>query len=238
MTFLDFLLRKDAVAADVHATTALGNEDPPRKPKKVTANTKLPVTGMTAAAMAETGQDPVSKAGARHSRADTTLLQTIHDHACSLGAKCPEAYDPLDPYAPGASYIKRDTDWSIPLTIAKADPDKRLIFGWASVVEKDGQPVIDKQGDIIPVEELEKAAYDFVLHSRENDDLHVGGPTGRCVESIVFTKEKQQALGIDLGKIGWWVGFKVDDDNLWAAHKRGERPEFSIGGGAVREPAA
>jgi hypothetical protein len=192
LSFFDFLMRKDAVAADVHATTALGDAERKRKPRKISPTTKLPVTDMTAAAMAEAARQSVDE-------------------------------------------VERNADWSMPLTIAKADPDKRLIFGWASVVEKAGLPVIDKQGDIIPVEELEKAAYDFVLHSRQNDDRHAGGPTGRCIESIVFTKDKQQALGIDLGKVGWWVGFKVDDDALWAAHKRGERPEFSIGGGAVRE---
>jgi hypothetical protein len=41
-----------------------------------------------------------------------------------------------------------DKRWKIPLKIVKADADQRLIFGWASVVEKDGRPVIDKQGDI------------------------------------------------------------------------------------------
>jgi hypothetical protein len=231
LTFFDFLLHKDAVATDVHATRALGDADErKRKPRKVSPTAKLPVTDMTAAALAEAGQRPIDKVGARHSRADMAMLQAIHDHACGLGASClPDGSDG------GQDDVERDADWSIPLTVAKADPDKQLIFGWASIVEKGGKPVVDKQGDIIPVEELEKAAYDFVLHSRQNDDRHIGGPTGRCVESMVFTKDKQQALGIDLGKVGWWVGFKVDDDDLWAAHKRGERPEFSIGGGAVRE---
>jgi len=43
----------------------------------------------------------------------------------------------------------------------------------------------------------------------------------------------------DQGRVidGWWVGFLVDDDGVWEAHKRGERPEFSIGGRAKREPA-
>lgn len=123
--------------------------------------------------------------------------------------------------------------WSTSFVITKADPDQRLIFGWASVVEKDGIAVIDKQGDVIPAEELEKAAYDFVLFSRRQGDMHDRTGVGRMVESMVFTREKQAALGIDLKKVAWWVGFRVDDDGLWAAHKRGERPEFSIGGAAV-----
>ena len=139
--------------------------------------------------------------------------------------------------APYSTALKRaGAEWSIPYEIAKMDAEQRLVFGWASVVTKDGTPVIDHQGDIIPVPELEKAAYDFVLYSREGDDLHVGGPTSRCVESMVFTKQKQELLGVDLGMEGWWTGFKVDSEPLWQAHKRGERPEFSIGGAGVRMP--
>lgn len=138
-------------------------------------------------------------------------------------------YKDLTPFS---NAMKRDSSWALPMTIAKADPDQRLIFGWASVVEQDGKIVVDKQGDIIPVEELEKAAYEFTLYSREGDDMHMRPRTSRMVESMVFTREKQAALGIDLKKVGWWVGFRVDDGALWDAVKRGERPEFSIGGAA------
>ena len=128
---------------------------------------------------------------------------------------------------------RKAASWQIPLEIKKFDPDKQLIFGWASVVEKDGKAIIDKQGDVIPVEELENGAYDFVLNSRSGGDMHARPNLARLVESMVFTKDKQKALGIDLGQVGWWTGFKVHDDELWAAHKRGERPEFSIGGSAI-----
>ena len=52
---------------------------------------------------------------------------------------------------------------------------------------------------------------------------------------MVFTRQKQEALGIDLGKVGWFVGFKVDDADVWAKIKSGERPMFSIAGKAKRE---
>lgn len=123
--------------------------------------------------------------------------------------------------------------WSLPLEIKKFVPDQQLIFGWASVIEKDGKVIIDKQGDVISVEELENAAYEFVLTSRDHGDMHKRTSTGKLVESMVFTIEKQEALGINLGQVGWWTGFKVNDRVLWEAHKRGERPEFSIGGAAV-----
>lgn len=125
--------------------------------------------------------------------------------------------------------LKR-AEWSVPVSVRKLDPERRQVFGWASVVEKNGELIIDKQGDIIPVDALEPAAYDFVLSSRAQTDMHERHGVGRLIESMVFTHEKQKALGVDLGMVGWWVGFQVDDDALWAAHKRGERPEFSIGG--------
>ena len=126
--------------------------------------------------------------------------------------------------------------WSIPFKIAKQDPDQKMIFGWASVSEIDGKLVIDKQGDIIEPEELEKAAYEFVLYSRQHGDMHVRKGTGRLIESMVFTKEKQEALGVDIGMVGWWAGWKIDDDGLWKDIRDGKRPELSIGGRAMRVP--
>lgn len=130
-------------------------------------------------------------------------------------------------------------DWSIPFEVAKADADHRLLFGWASIVEKDGRLVIDKQQDVILPDDLEKAAYDYVLSSREMDDLHTAPSTGRLVESMVFTKEKQEKLGIhgmlknSAGEVldtAWWCGWYADCDDMWAAIKSGKRPELSIGG--------
>lgn len=127
-----------------------------------------------------------------------------------------------------------DVEKRLTFQFAKADSEKRLVFGWASVATIYGEPVIDKQGDIIPPEELETAVYDYVLNCREQGDMHIDLAVGRLVESCIFTAEKQAALGIDLGKEGWWVGFYVDDDTTWDAIKRGERPEFSIGGSGTR----
>lgn len=137
---------------------------------------------------------------------------------------------------------KTNTDWSTTIQVAKVDPDQRLIFGWASVAQINGKDVIDKQGDIIPVDELERGAYEFTLYQRTHGDMHSKIGTGHLVESMVFTAEKA-ALGVtaknEKGETvyGWWAGFKVASDDLWAAHRRGERPEFSIGGRARAEQA-
>lgn len=129
------------------------------------------------------------------------------------------------------------------LKISKLDAEQQMVFGWASICQVDGKTIVDKQDDVIEPEEIEKAAYEFVLYSRQQGDMHMRKGVGRIVESVVFTAQKAEAglvaLEPDTGKqiFGWWVGFKVDDPKLWEAHKRGERPEFSIGGKAKREPA-
>lgn len=120
------------------------------------------------------------------------------------------------------------------LKIAKVDEDERTVFGWASVVTKGGKLIVDKQGDVIEPQVLESAAYDYMLDSRRHGHMHttVFEDSG-IIESMMFTAEKQKALGIDLGQEGWWVGYYVKHDDMWADIKAGKLPEFSIGGLAV-----
>ena len=79
--------------------------------------------------------------------------------------------------------------------------------------------------------------YDFVLNSRRGDEMHDFKTKAHCIESVVFTKEKQDAIGIDLGFEGAWVGFYVSDDELWAKVKDGTYPMFSIAGTATEVEA-
>ena len=122
------------------------------------------------------------------------------------------------------------------MEIKKLDPAQNLVFGWASVaITVDGETVIDKQGDIIPTDELEQAAYDFVLKWREADSNHDRITKGHVVESLVVTPEKLEALGLPAGSLqtGWWVGFKVDPATF-AKVQSGEFQMFSIEGTAQR----
>lgn len=121
--------------------------------------------------------------------------------------------------------------------IAKSDDEKMLAFGWASVsMRVDGEVIEDWQKDIVEPEELENAAYDFVLLYREGGEMHERGGTAVLIESVVFTEEKMKAMGIPEGTlpIGWWIGFKVLDEDVWEKVKDGTYPMFSIEGEAER----
>lgn len=127
------------------------------------------------------------------------------------------------------------------VSIIKMDEDRRLVFGWASVsIKVDGEQLEDLQKDIIDPEDLEGAAYEYVLNFRDTGEEHIPSlrKKGKLVESCVFTAEKQKAMGIPEGIIptGWWVGFKITDDTAWARVKSGQYRMFSIEGRANRIP--
>lgn len=122
--------------------------------------------------------------------------------------------------------------------ITKLDDENRLAFGWFSVAnDKDGNKIVDSQDDVIPIEELEKAAYKFVLNSRVGGEMHETIGVARLVESMVFTKAKLEMLGLPEGSLpeGWFGGFYIEDDDVWQKVKQYEYPAFSIGGRAIRE---
>lgn len=129
----------------------------------------------------------------------------------------------------------QDKNFRLEYKVTKVDEEQRVVFGWFSIVEENGQAVIDKHGDIIPVEDIEKAVYDFVENSRMAGEMHVNMGVGHLVESVFFSADKQMALGINLGKIGWWGGFRITDDEVWKKVKQGYYPSFSIGGSAQPE---
>ena len=114
--------------------------------------------------------------------------------------------------------------------ICKLDDDEQMAYGWASVATVDGVMVLDRQDDEIAVPDLREMAHDFIgkrvvgeLHQRTAD-------IGEVRESIVFDKRLQDALGIDLGREGWFIGVHVRDRATWDRVKSGELGAFSIAG--------
>ena len=122
--------------------------------------------------------------------------------------------------------------------VAKVDDDKQFVFGWASVaIDKDGDQVIDSHEHIIEPDDLELAVYQFVLVSREADERHTEAVQGHLIESLVVTPEKLGHMGLakDALPQGWWVGFYLPDEKVFAKVKAGEYEMFSIAGTARME---
>jgi hypothetical protein len=119
-------------------------------------------------------------------------------------------------------------------------PDLQMVFGYANVaVQEDGSWPIDWEGDVIPTDVLEAAAYNFVLkHGLLNQMHQWDTECGWLIESMVFTKEKMAALGIPEGTVpeAWFVGFYIPDPVVFAKVKNGEYNMFSIEGSAIRIP--
>lgn len=117
--------------------------------------------------------------------------------------------------------------------VLKRDDERRIVWGWASVISENGEPVVDSQGDIISPEEMNKMADEFMMNVRSGKSMHFGEDIGQFVHSFPVTKELSDAFGLGLNKEGWIVGLKVTDDKTWEDVKSGvygNMPSFSIGG--------
>jgi hypothetical protein len=127
--------------------------------------------------------------------------------------------------------------WELRGEVTKFSEADNNFFGWAYVThDEEGQLNVDKSGEFIPVpEDIEKAAYDFVLESRTGDVAHDMGEHSVMIESMVFTPEKCEALGIPDGYLptGWWAGFHTDNDELFSKVQKGEWM-FSIHGSSIK----
>ena len=112
-----------------------------------------------------------------------------------------------------------------------------LVSGWANIaVKANGDNPLDWSDDVIDPLTLEKAAMTFMQKYRGSGEMHQGFSKGIVVESIVFTKEKQKAIGIPEGVVpeGWFITVKITDPEVFAKVKSGEYRMFSIQGKAKR----
>lgn len=123
--------------------------------------------------------------------------------------------------------------------ISKADEEQQIVYGWAYVThDRHGNVVVDKSGDFIDeIAEIEKSALNFMLNHRASDLDHSNVKGGEVIESMVFTPEKMEAMGIEKGALpsGWWIGVKCSDEQ-WAGYKAG-RTAFSVHGRGTRKAA-
>jgi hypothetical protein len=137
--------------------------------------------------------------------------------------------------------VKKNVDFKITGEVSKMNDEKKQVFGWASVIEVNGEPVIDMQGDVMTIDTIEKAAYTYVHGSRKGGNQHQRNGeeplhVSDMIESFVLTPEKKSAMGLpDDVPTGWWVGFQINDDDTWDAYKNGKLKEFSIHGSGTRK---
>lgn len=117
----------------------------------------------------------------------------------------------------------------------KADTEGRFVRGWASVIEVDGNAVEDTQGDVIPMDELRKAAHRFVTDARVAKAMHEGSQVGEVVESVIIDNAFAKALGASTTQRGWWIGMHINDEGIRKRVKAGELKAFSIGGRGKRQ---
>ena len=132
-----------------------------------------------------------------------------------------------------------------PVAVTKSADEQQIVFGWANVsIRKDGSEVVDSQGENVPIEDLETAAYLFTMAFRESGEDHEGEAKGTLVESVVFTAEKQEALGLAKNEAGewplpqgWFVGFHYPEKADYETAKNA-KGMFSIQGRSLRVPVS
>ena len=191
----------------------------------------------------EAKKKPVSKAKTDYSPTGPAVPNNLPTSKGKLVAMAAQSAQPVAMKA--ADRLKQQVTKSVDITwegeFSKFDTDKRQVFGWASIVELNGEPVVDLQGDYISADEIEKAAYEYVQKSRKGGDMHRRNGAdphhvSDMIESVIFTPEKIEKMGLAPGSLptGWWVGYQIHDDETWDLVKSGKRTGFSIHGRGKR----
>lgn len=125
-------------------------------------------------------------------------------------------------------------------TIQKKAPAQQVTYGWASVSVDDGQVVTDLQGDQVEPDELEKAVTRYMLdyHAQQAGGagvMHQTEPKCEVIASLVTTPDIVQAFGLgEKVPVGWILGLKVLDPDVWRRVESGELKALSIQGTAER----
>lgn len=135
----------------------------------------------------------------------------------------------------------KPADIGFTFEFAKSSVTGKYVWGWASVIEENGKPVLDSQGDLIVMDDsadgkgLRSAAHHFVKSAREAKAMHAGDRIGDVVESVIIDDDFAKAHGITHGKRGWWIGMEIADPAIQKRVASGEYRAFSIGGAGRRK---
>jgi hypothetical protein len=121
------------------------------------------------------------------------------------------------------------------LRIVKADDEKHLLY--CPVLLADTE---DAQGDVIPADEVEKAAHrffkEYTLGTAELGLDHkstLDREKAHLVES--WLAKVDEDYGDEVIPAGtWMVGWHIPDDELWKSAKSGKRSGLSMEGTGLR----
>lgn len=137
---------------------------------------------------------------------------------------------------------KEAEDFALSVDVQKIDEEQRIVGGWLYVcTDKDGNQVVDHSGEVIEIDELEKAAHEYLIDSRAGKMSHRGDAIADLVQLWVSRKETRSAIGIPEGILpdGVFVAYKIHEteagNTAWEAVKSGELRMLSLGGGCRRE---
>lgn len=116
--------------------------------------------------------------------------------------------------------------------IMKANEFLGVIYGIASKAD-----FVDSEGDIIEIDELRKAAHDYISKSRNGNVDHRRGNVGEVVESLILDNDMVNAIKSNRIEEGSWIiGWKPFDPVIAKKASMGEYVGFSIEGTGRRIP--
>jgi hypothetical protein len=125
--------------------------------------------------------------------------------------------------------------------IKSVDKVRKQVFGYILVPDE-----VDKQGDTIVAEEVEKAAHSFMKNMAFGTTKGTGtglqhqvfAGVGYPIQSAIdYTGDIGKGAGLDAGKPGgWWAGVQITDDEVWKGVEEKKITGFSIGGFGKRTP--
>jgi hypothetical protein len=119
--------------------------------------------------------------------------------------------------------VSRELKMSVQV-VQKSD-EMGIIWGYASVAD-----LKDLQGDTVPQDELVQAVYQFM------QDYYAGqaaiGDNHEAAAQAVLVESTYHFLA---GRLRWYVGVKLLDEDLLKSARAGEISGFSIGGWAEDE---
>lgn len=129
--------------------------------------------------------------------------------------------------------------------VCKVDLGLGLVFGWAIICTKNGEPYFDLQvnedtgepePDHIPEDTMLKSAAEFMIDTRTAGDMHERDENNQPIQrgTVVFawplTGDVAKAMGIKCDTTGLMIAMKPNDPDILQKFRDGIYTGFSIGG--------